>query len=187
MRTTNTKWTNWNKAPLRLCQIQLNFVVVCASSACRVSFEHLNCKKQSWLGHYIDFTYIITWQEFSKYYRFHCLTKLVLILMIILTVMKNSLNCVRNIKFPMTPWGTEMKSSLELTSMWWSDYIGPDSMTPWIIKKSQGFTNVGLLKISKSVRAYAYLILHSQASARSRRIGKMASAITAQKSFLDNF
>ena len=41
---------------------------------------------------------------------------------------------------------------------WPDDYIGPDSM---------GFTDVELLKISESVRAYAYLILSSQASARS--------------------
>ena len=50
---------------------------------------------------------------------------------------------------------------------WPDDYIGPDSMTRWIIEKSVGFTDVGLLKISESVRAYAYLILSSQASARS--------------------
>ena len=41
---------------------------------------------------------------------------------------------------------------------WPDDYIGPDSMTRWIIEKSQGFTDVGLLRISESVRAYAYLI-----------------------------
>ena len=38
---------------------------------------------------------------------------------------------------------------------WPNDYIGPDSMVRWIIEKSDGFTNVGLLKISESVRAYA--------------------------------
>ena len=42
---------------------------------------------------------------------------------------------------------------------WPNDYIGPDSMTPWIIEKSVGFTDVGLYKILESVRAYAYLIL----------------------------
>ena len=36
------------------------------------------------------------------------------------------------------------------------DYIGPDSMTQWIIEKSVGFTDVGLLRISESVRAYAF-------------------------------
>ena len=50
---------------------------------------------------------------------------------------------------------------------WPNDYIGPDSMTGWIIEGSVGFTDVGLYKISESVRAYAYLILSSQASARS--------------------
>ena len=42
---------------------------------------------------------------------------------------------------------------------WPNDYIGPDSMTRWIIEKWVGFTDVGLLRISENVRAYAYLIL----------------------------
>ena len=62
---------------------------------------------------------------------------------------------------------------------WPNDYIGPDSMTQWIIEKSVGFTDVGLYKISESVRAYAYLILSSQASARSGIVGNTASALTA--------
>ena len=67
------------------------------------------------------------------------------------------------------------------------DYIGPDSMTRWILEKSDGFTAVGLLKISESVRAYAYLILSSQAFARSGIVCNTASAITAQSAFLNNF
>ena len=70
---------------------------------------------------------------------------------------------------------------------WPDDYIGPDSMTQWIIEKSMGFADVGLLKISESVRAYAYLILSSQASARSGIVGNTASALTAQSAFLNNF
>ena len=42
---------------------------------------------------------------------------------------------------------------------WPDDYIGPDSMTWWIIEASVGFTDVGLLRILESVRAYAYLII----------------------------
>ena len=42
---------------------------------------------------------------------------------------------------------------------WPDNYIDPDSMTRWIIEKSQDFTDVGLYRISESVRAYAYLIL----------------------------
>ena len=60
-------------------------------------------------------------------------------------------------------------------------------MTWWMIEKLVGFTDVGLLRISESVRAYAYLILSSQASARSSIVGNMASAVTAQSAFLNNF
>ena len=60
-------------------------------------------------------------------------------------------------------------------------------MTWWIIEKSDGFTDVGLLRISASVRAYAYLILSSQASARSSIVGNTSSALTAQSAFLNNF
>ena len=70
---------------------------------------------------------------------------------------------------------------------WPYDHIGPDSMTRWIIEKSVGFTDVGLLRISESVRAYAFLILSSQASARSFIVGNTASALTAQSAFLNNF
>ena len=47
--------------------------------------------------------------------------------------------------------------------------------------------DVGLLRISESVRAYAYLILSSQASAKSSIVGNSASALTAQSAFLNNF
>ena len=50
-----------------------------------------------------------------------------------------------------------------------------------------GFTDVGLLKIPESVRAYAYLILSSQASAGCGIIGNTASALTAQSAFSNNF
>ena len=61
-------------------------------------------------------------------------------------------------------------------------------MTHWIIEKSWGFTDVGLYKISESVRAYPYLILSSHASMRSNIIANTAiSALTTQKAFLNNF
>ena len=70
---------------------------------------------------------------------------------------------------------------------WPDDYIGLDSMTRWIIEKSVGFTDVGLVRILESVRVYAYVILSSQASAMSSIIGNMASSLTAQSAFLNNF
>ena len=45
MRVGDKLWTNWNKAPMRLWQIQLNFAVWCTLSACGVSSAPLNYKK----------------------------------------------------------------------------------------------------------------------------------------------
>ena len=50
-----------------------------------------------------------------------------------------------------------------------------------------GCTDVGLLRISENVRAYAYLILSSQASAWSGIVGNTTSALTSQSASLDNF
>ena len=50
-----------------------------------------------------------------------------------------------------------------------------------------GFTDVKLYKISESVRAYAYLILSYQASARSSIVGNTVTALTAQSAFLNDF
>ena len=70
---------------------------------------------------------------------------------------------------------------------WPDDYLGPDSVTRRIIETSVGFIDVGLLRISESVRAYVYLILSSQASARSSIVGNLASSLTAESAFLNNF
>ena len=45
MRIGNKSWTNWNKAPLRLWQTQLNFAVWCASGSCGVIVHSLSSGK----------------------------------------------------------------------------------------------------------------------------------------------
>ena len=45
MHVGDKLWMNWNKAPLKLWQTQLNFAVWCTSSAYGVSSAHLNYKK----------------------------------------------------------------------------------------------------------------------------------------------
>ena len=87
----------------------------------------------------------------------------------------------------MKSWDEKFYWTYQRGVHWPDDYIGPDSMTRWIIEGSVGFTDVGPYKISESVRAYAYLILSSQASARSGIVGNTASALTAQSAFLNNF
>ena len=88
---------------------------------------------------------------------------------------------------PMKYWDEKFYWTYQHGVHWPNDYIGPDSMTWWTLEVSDGFTDVGLLKISESVRAYAYFILSSQASARFSIVGNMASALTAQSAFLNNF
>ena len=56
----------------------------------------------------------------------------------------------------------------------------------WIINSSHGFTKQGLEKISESIRAYSYLILSSQASARHGILGDTAPSLVAQRLFYDN-
>ena len=70
---------------------------------------------------------------------------------------------------------------------WPDDCIDPNSMTRWIIEVSVGITDIGLYRILESVRAYVYLILSSQASARSGIVGNTVSALTAESAFLNNF
>ena len=59
-----------------------------------------------------------------------------------------------------------------------------EDLTRWIITQSKGFTRKGIEKISRSVRAYAYLVLTSQVQARSSIVGNSAPAVDAQKVFL---
>ena len=54
-------------------------------------------------------------------------------------------------------------------------------------RKISGFYRCGFAKDFGKLRAYAYLILSSQASARSSIIGNTASSLTAQSAFLNNF
>ena len=69
----------------------------------------------------------------------------------------------------------------------YDDTLNPNSMTRWIIQSSSGFTDIGLMRISESIRTYAYLILTSQVSARANIIGNTVNALTMQQAYLNNF
>ena len=190
MRVGDKLWTNWNKAPMRLWQTQLNFAVWCASSACGVSSVHLNYTKHPMI---------------RSVYRFHVYYHVRRILKKLQTPLphKTSFNTADNpyteseffkicedYRVPNDPMKYRDEKfywTYQCSVHWPDDYLGPDSMMHWIIEKSVGFTDVGLLRISESVRAYAYLILSSQASARSSIIGNSTSSLTAQSAFLNNF
>ena len=153
MHVGDKLWTNWNKAPLKLWQTQLNYMVLCASSACGVSSAHLNYTKHPMI---------------RSVYRFHVYYHVRRILKKLQTPLphETSFNAADNpytdseflkicedYRVPNDP----MKYRDEKFYWTSNDYLGPDSMTRWIIEKSQGFTDIGLLRILESVRAYAFL------------------------------
>ena len=169
-------WTNWNKAPMHLWQTQLDFAVWCASSACGASSVHLNYYKHPMIRRSV--------------YRFHIYYHIRRVLKRLQTPLPhetgfnradNPYTVLEFLKIcedygvpndPMRYRDEKFYWTYQHGVSWPNDYIGPDSMTWWIIEKSVGFTDVGLLRISESVKAYAYLILSSQASARFSIVGK---------------
>ena len=63
----------------------------------------------------------------------------------------------------------------------------PDYVGRWIISRSKGLTRKGIENISRSVKAYVYLVLTSQVQARSNIVGTSASAVDAQAVFKSTF
>ena len=53
--------------------------------------------------------------------------------------------------------------------------------------QSKDFTRKGIEKISRSVRAYVYLVLTSQVQARSSIVGNSAPAVDAQQVFKNTY
>ena len=176
----------WNEKPFDLWQSQLNFATFCASSACGVSIEHLNSK----------------YSLVKSVYRFHVLYHIRRILKRLQVPLpyQNGFNQYKN------PFSQE--NYLELCfeygvdsdySQWRNQYffstfqserpayLDENSWSRWILTKSQGFTRVGVLKISESARDYAYLILTSQSSARSSIVGNTGPSVEAQQIFMNNF
>ena len=189
MHVGDKLWANWNKAPLKLWQTQLNFAVFCASSACRVSSAHLN---------YTKHPMIRSVYHFHIYYHVRIILKKLQVSLPHETGFNVVDNPYTESEFfkicedyrvpndPMRYRDEKLYCTYQHSVGWPNDYIGPDSMTQWITEKSVGFTNVGLLRISESVRAYAFLILSSQASARSSIVGNSASSLTAQSNNFEN-
>ena len=189
MRVGDKLWTNWNKAPMRLWQTQLNFAVFCALSARRVSSAHLN---------YTKHPMIRSVYRFHIYYHVRRVLKKLQMPLPHKTGFNTADNPYTESEFlkicedygvpnnPMKHRDEKFYWTYQSGVGWPNDYFGPDSMTRWIIKKSQCFTDIGLLRISESIRAYAFLIFSSQASARSSIVGNSASSLTAQSAFLNN-
>ena len=153
MRVGDRLRTNWNKTLLKLWQTQLNSASCCASSACVVSSEHLNYTKLSMI---------------RAVYRFHNYNHVrrVLKRLQVLLPHEASFNAADNpytkeeffkicedcgvLDDPMRYRDEKFYWTYQRGVGWPNDYLGPDSMTHWIIEKSQGC--LGHQRVSEHTR-----------------------------------
>ena len=193
IRIPDKKWKNWENSPMNLWQTQINFAIFCASSACGVSAEHLTYK----------IPMIRSVYRFHNYYHIRRILKRLQVALLYQNGFSQFDNPYSKEVFleicseyvvdsdPVKYHGQYFASSFQRKRKNYPtpglSYFTDDSMTRWIIEKSDGLTKTGLVMISESVRAYAYLILSSQASARSSILGNSANALTAQQAFMNNF
>ena len=187
------KFKDWDHYKFTLWQLQLNFAVFCASSACGVSVEHLNAKEPM----------------IRSIYRFHVYYHIRRILKILEIPLpyENSFNQYNNpynhekfigicseygVSNNLTKWRNQKYFSTWQSRAWETNkpgmsYINENSFSRWIIEKSDGLTTLGLQKLSETVRDYVYLILTSQTSMRGPIVGYEARNLDAQRTFLNTF
>ena len=193
VRVEDQKFIDWDHYKFTIWQSQLNFAVFCASSACGVSVEHLNANEPM----------------IRSIYRFHVYYHIRRILKILEIPLpyENSFNQYNNpynhekfigicseygVSNNLTKWRNKKYFSTWQSRAWETgkpgmSYINENSWSRWIIEKSDGLTTLGIQKLSKSVRDYAYLILTSQTSTRGPIVGHEARNLDAQRTFLNTF
>ena len=193
VRVEDQRFKDWDHFKFILWQWQLNFVVFCASSACGVSVEHLKAKEPMIRSIYC----------FHVYYHIRRILKILEIPL----PFENRFNQYNNpynhenfisicseygVSNNLTKWRNQKYFSTWQSRAWETgksgmSYINENSFSRWIIEKSDGLTMLGLQKLSKTVRDYAYLILTSQTSTRGPIIGHEAQSLDAQQVFLNTF
>ena len=189
VRVEDQRFKDWDHYKFTIWQLQLNFVVFCASSACGVSVEHLNAKEPM----------------IRSIYRFHI--RRILKIPEIPLPYENSFNQYNNLynheKFigicseygvsnDLTKWRNQKYFSTWQGRAWETgkpgmSYMNENSFSRWIIEKSDALTMLGLQKLSETVRDYTYVMLTSQTSTRGPVIGHEARNLDAQRTFLKTF
>ena len=193
VRVEDQRFKDWDHYKFTPWQSQLNFVVICASSACGVSVEHLNAKEPMIKSIYC----------FHVYYHIRRILKILEIPL----PYENSFNQCNNpynhekfigicseygVSNDLTKWRNQKYFSTWQSRGWETYkpgmlYINENSFSRWIIEKSEGLTTLGLQKLSETVRDYAYSILTCQTSMRGPIVGHEAQNLDAQRTFLNTF
>ena len=193
VKVEDQRFKDWDHYKFTLWQLQLNFAVFCASSACGVSVKYLNAKKPMIRSIY----------RFHIYYHIRRILKMLEIPL----PYENSFNQYNNpynhekfigicseygISNDLTKWRNRKYFSTWQSRAWETGKSGmldinENSFSRQSIERSDGLTKLGLQKLSESVRDYAYLILTSQTSTRSPIVGHEARNLDAQRTFLNTF
>ena len=168
--------------------MSVKFCYACATSALGISWQHLNHPNL----------------RLCSFYRFHVYfhTRLILHELGISLPHEDGFSKVKNAYIKSAYYSTCDEYGVDPTETWmyggWfyttdfavfghnvkaTERSPSEYLTRWIITQSKGFTRKGIEKISRSVRAYAYLVLTSQVQARSSIVGNSAPAVDAQKVF----
>ena len=171
---------------------QLNFAMFCVTSALGISWQHL------------DHPRLLVRSVYRFHVHFH--------VRLILHELGNSLphedgfSKVKNSHIQSAYYSLCDDYGVDLSETWmygdWfytTDYANfghevkaterypPDNLIQWIITQPRGFTRKGIEQISRSVRAYVYLVLTSQVQARSNIVGNSAPAVDAQQALIGIF
>ena len=193
VRVEDRKFKDWDHYKFTIWQLQLNFMVFCASCACGVSVEHLNAKEPMIRSIY----------RFHVYYHIRRILKILKIPLPYENSFDQYNNPYNHEKFigicseygvsnDLTKWRNQKYFSTWQTKAWETgkpgmSYINENSFSRWVIEKSDGLTTLGLQKLSESVRDHVYIILTAQTSARAQIIGHEVQNLDAQRVFLNNF
>ena len=172
--------------------MSVKFCYACATSALGISWQHLNHPNL----------------RLCSFYRFHVYfhTRLILHELGISLPHEDGFSKVKNAYIKSAYYSTCDEYGVDPTETWmyggWfyttdfavfghnvkaTERSPSEDLTRWIITQSKGFTRKGIEKISRSVRAYAYLVLTSQVQARSSIVGNSARAVDAQQAFKGMF
>ena len=175
-----------------MCQCQLNFATFCATSALGISWQHFNHPNLL----------------VRAVYRFHVHFHIQIILheLSISLLHEDGFSKVKNAYIKGAYYSVCDDYGVDANETWmhgdWfytTDYAffghkvkatersPPDNLTRWSITQSKGFTKKGIKKISRSVRAYAYLVLTSQVQVKSSIVGNSAPAVDAQQALKGMF
>ena len=153
-------------------QCQLNFAMFCATSALGISWQHLNHPN------------LLVRSIYRFYVYFH--VRLILHDLGISLPHEDGFGKVKNVYIKSAYYSICDDYGVNPNKTWmhgdWfymTDYgifghevkaterFPSENLTRWIITQSKDFTRKGIEKISRSVRAYVYLVLASQVQARS--------------------